>query len=960
RLSELDYLTAVERRELLEDWSVGPSKGLLSRLDAPVTSLFEAQVAKTPQAPAVTFLDGPTWTYRELNERANAFARWFGQHGVERGDRVAILAESSLDRLAAIVGTLKAGAAYVPVSPSGPPARIQEILADCQAKMVWTGQFEPSSPADKDLSTGLSTELSPDDLAYIIYTSGSTGRPKGVAVSHRSLWHLVESQLKAFHIDASSRVLQFASLDFDASVSEIFTALLSGARLYLAPRRVLVPSHELMTLLKRWSITTVTFPPSVLSQLQHAELPALRTLIVAGEPCPAELVTRWAPGRRFLNAYGPTEVTVCATVAEVQSDGRKPPIGRAIGDARVYVLDASRRPVAIGVTGELYVAGPGVARGYWNRNDLTSASFMEDGLGAGRMYRTGDLARFLPNGELDFVGRGDHQVKLRGFRVELGEVESALRRDGGLISAAVVVDGDRLAACIVPKDTPKYEWWPSIAEYFVYDDLAYHAMSSDERRNDSYRGALAQCVPGKVVVEVGTGPEVLLSRLCIEAGARKAYAIELMPESYKKAVARVEELGLGDRIEVLLGDATQITLPEAPDVCVSEIVGAIGGSEGAAAILNAMRQNLAGNQEFIPLRSTTMYAPVQLPAELLGNLAFGPLAARYVEKIFAQVGNPFDLRVCVKGLDHSHLLGAPQVFEDLDFRVFTEPETRHRAVHRIARHGRLDGFLVWLTLDTGYGSPIDILEHEHCWLPVFLPAFDSLDVQEGDSIEAVAGALLSQTKHPAYFVEGTLRRQAHGTLPFRYDSPRHGRAFRASPFYRRLFSDSRVPRIEPFDEATLSHQLRQYLPEYMIPDTFVRLEELPLLPSGKLDRRKLASQVRRHRSLARDSLTAPRSRVERSIAHIWKDVLQLPRVGIQTNFFEQGGHSLLLLRVQDRVQEELGITVSVTDLFNYPTVEALAQRLTTPTLASHDDPDSRATARRQALAQMAARRNDTP
>ena len=329
-----------------------------------------------------------------------------------------------------------------------------------------------------------------------------------------------------------------------------------------------------------------------------------------------------------------------------------------------------------------------------------------------------------------------------------------------------------------------------------------------------------------------------------------------------------------------------------------------------------------------------------------------------MEKIFEQVGRPFDLRVCVKGLDRSHLLGEPQVFEDLDFRAFAEPEVRHETTHRIARDGRLDGFLVWLTLDTGGGAPLDILEHEHCWLPVFFPAFDGVEVRAGDRIDAVAGAVLTDGAHPDYFVEGTLHRSGADPRPFRYESPRHGRAFQASPFYARMFGDGIVPRVEAFDAATLKQRLRQYVPEYMVPEAFVQLERLPLMPSGKLDRRGLPS----HASPApRVAFTPPRNDVERSIAGIWKDILQLGDVGLQTNFFDQGGHSLLLLRVQDRVKGELGIDVSVTDLFNHPTVEALAQRLTAEVPVnevpvSHDEGKTRAAARRQALGQMAARR----
>jgi amino acid adenylation domain-containing protein len=355
---------------------------------------------------------------------------------------------------------MKAGAAYVPLDPSTPKARLDEMIADCGASLVL--EVIVADGADDD---NLPDTAAPENLAYIIYTSGSTGRPKGVAVEHRSLQHLVEAQIDAFRIDRDSRVLQFASLSFDASVSEIFTALLAGATLFMAPRQTLVPSRELIALMRRWKITTVTFPPSVLSQLPADELPSLRTLVSAGEACTADLVARWAPGRLFFNAYGPTEVTVCATIGEVRADGTKPTIGTAMGDARVYVLDPQLRPVAIGVPGELCVGGPGVARGYWRRPELTVAAFVRDPFSdeqGARMYRTGDLVRRLPDGQLEFLGRRDEQVKIRGFRIEPGEIETALKADGSVRGAAVVArtdeaGGTRLAAYVVPVDRQSFD-----------------------------------------------------------------------------------------------------------------------------------------------------------------------------------------------------------------------------------------------------------------------------------------------------------------------------------------------------------------------------------------------------------------------------------------------------------------------------------------------------------------------
>lgn len=1021
QLADLDYVTAPERRQLIEHFSRAPAAAAVAefRTDEglPVSRLFEAQVEKSPDAPAATFAgpDGDaTLTYRELNDHANALARRLRALGVGPEERVVICMEPSLIRLACVLAVLKAGGAYIPLDTSSPQSFLRSMIADCGARVLLTEthladsllecgashiitsddarQLAATSAAAAAAegrggagSGNLENEAAPDNLAYMIYTSGSTGRPKGVAVTHRSLRHLVEAQVESFRIEPQSRVLQFASLSFDGSVSEIFTALLCGAQLFSAPRRVLAPSRDLLSLLESRGITIVTIPPSALAALPASELPSLKTLVSAGEACPPELAARWSKNRRFLNAYGPTEGTVCATVAEVASTHHgKPPIGRAIGAARVYILDAQLRPVAVGVSGELHIGGPGVARGYWNRPDLTASSFIPDpfaGEAGARMYRTGDAARFLPNGEIEFLGRRDDQVKVRGFRIELTEVEAALRKDGSLRDVAVVTAGDsaqdrRLVAYVVPADgggdhdAPPAEWWPSIAEFFVYDELAYYAMTSDERRNESYRAAIREKVRDRIVVEVGTGPEALLARFCAEAGARRVYAIEMLAETFAKARQRVAELGLDDRIEVIHGDATRVTLPVAADVCVSEIVGAIGGSEGAAVILNEVRRRLLGDvAEMIPSRSTTMYAPVQLPEALLGELGFHPLPARYVAKIFEEVGHPFDLRLCVRGLNRSHLLAEPQVFEDLDFRSLVKVEASHSANHRIERDGRLDGFLVWLTLDTGAGERIDILENEHSWLPVFFPVLDAgVRVSAGDVIEARCGtALCEDGCHPDYFIEGTLLRQGREPIPFRHYAPHHERAYRSSPFYRKFFKgDTTVPLLEqksassparPLDVSALKRKLRERLPEYMMPSEFVQLERLPLTPGGKLDRRALpqASATRAMRGGAQT--TPPRSEAERLIARIWQELLQPGDVGLQTNFFDQGGHSLLLLKVQDGIRAETGVELPVTDLFKYPTVETLArhlgqqqERARRGTVDEGDDDRRLASARREIIA----------
>ncbi|HYH19580.1 MAG TPA: amino acid adenylation domain-containing protein [Azospirillum sp.] len=1011
-LGALDPLPAAERALLLEAWSRNP-EGVAAdcRLpDLPVSRLFEERVRRAPGAPAALFAgpDGDgggdrALTYAELNASANRLARRLTALGVGPERRVAIGMEPSLARLVAVLAVLKAGGAYVPLDPAFPRELLHELVDDCGAVVVLAdaalaptlagcaaahllildeGLTEAAGLPDDDLPDA----AAPEHAAYLIYTSGSTGRRKGVLVAHRSLRLLVEAQVDAFRIREGGRVLQFASFSFDASVSEIFTALLAGATLCMAPREALLPSAGMVRLLERWRIDTVTLPPSVLARLPDGGLPDLRTLVVAGEACPADLAARWAPGRRFLNAYGPTETTVCASIAVVEPDGRKPPIGHPSGDTRVYVLDGDLNPVPAGVPGHLHVGGPGVSRGYAGRPALTAAAFIPDPFGGepgARLYRTGDLARFREDGAIEYLGRLDEQIKIRGIRIEPGEVEGVLRAEPGVREAAVLAvgegDGRSLVAFVVPDSAGPaarpQEWWPSIAEFFVYDELAYHAMTSDERRNDAYRAAIGAMVPGRVVLEVGTGPEALLSRFCAEAGARKVYAIEKLEDSFERATARVRELGLEDRITVIHGDATSVTLPEPAEVCVSEIVGAIGGSEGSAVIMNGVRPLLAPGALMIPPRSTTLYAPVQLPDALLRRPGFGPLAGRYVRRIFDEVGYPFDVRLCVRGLDRSHLLAEPRPFEDFDYRGPVDPEYRYEAEFACRRDGRFDGFLVWLTLDTGGGELIDILDHEHCWLPVFFPAFHpGRGVRAGDRIDAACGAVLCEDGlHTDYYIEGILHRSGHEPAGFRHDSPHHARAFRANPFHRDVFRDGGIPLAEAAGPAEgqgggLRDRLRDRLPAALVPSAVLTLDRLPLTPSGKLDRRALEALAAGRGTAGAEALAPPRDATEATVARVWQEVLKLEGIGLQTNFFDQGGHSLLLLEVQDRLHQETGVQVDVTDLFKYPTVEGLAGRMNQlrdrrdagppearPAVAAPAMAQARASARQEALERRRAR-----
>ncbi|WGV25102.1 amino acid adenylation domain-containing protein [Halotia branconii] len=426
--------------------------------DKTLVDLFEQQVEKHPHNLAL-FFASQQLTYQQLNQKANQLAHYLIQnHQIKPDTLIGICVERSLEMIIGVLGILKAGAAYVPIDPNYPQERIKFMLEDSGISVLLTQSFlldklplnnrENSQiicldeeNLTEELTTNLNPQSKPDNLAYIIYTSGSTGKPKGVMIEHRGLLNLTLVVERLLQIQPQSRVLQFASLSFDASIWEIASTLGAGACLYLAKKETLLPSQDLVNFLTEHKISHFSSSPSILSLLPQATLPDWQILVTGGEACATELVTKWAKERRFFNCYGPTESTVCASIALCQPNGEKPLIGKPISNIRIYILDAHNQPLPPGIPGELCIAGVGLARGYLNRPELTAQKFIEINLcgKTERIYKTGDLARWDKNGNLEYLGRIDEQVKLRGLRIELAEIESLLLQHSSVKEAVVTL-----------------------------------------------------------------------------------------------------------------------------------------------------------------------------------------------------------------------------------------------------------------------------------------------------------------------------------------------------------------------------------------------------------------------------------------------------------------------------------------------------------------------------------------
>ncbi|QYX31920.1 non-ribosomal peptide synthetase [Sphaerospermopsis torques-reginae] len=481
RIGQIPLITASQQK-LLGEWNQTERETTQSQC---IHKVFELQVELTPDAIAVE-QDGKKLTYRELSDRANKIAHYLQSLGVKPETLVGICVDRSLEMIAGLLGILKAGGAYVPIDPAYPQERISEIIADTQLGILLTqnrfqekltGYSRQTICLDTDW-TKIATQSPANpvsdvqlhNLAYIIYTSGSTGKPKGVMIEHRSMLNFVTTAIDEYGINAQDQVLQFASVCFDTSIEEIFPCLAVGATLVLRTEEMLNSSDDFWRCCQKWQLTVLDLPTAYWHQLvtelqpQNSPIPgSLRTVIIGGEEVHLEKVQHWhnctahlSPAPQLFNSYGPTEATVVTTLERLTPSNTSVSIGKPISNAQVYVLDQYQQPVPIGVPGELHIGGAGLARGYWQRPELTAEKFIENTEG-NRLYKTGDLVKLRRDGSLEYLGRVDNQVKIRGFRIELGEIETVLRQHPQVSQAVVIAHQEttgqkRLVAYFVPQN----------------------------------------------------------------------------------------------------------------------------------------------------------------------------------------------------------------------------------------------------------------------------------------------------------------------------------------------------------------------------------------------------------------------------------------------------------------------------------------------------------------------------
>ncbi|MCI9140563.1 MAG: amino acid adenylation domain-containing protein [Lachnospiraceae bacterium] len=456
KIKHIKMLTQVEYNKLFHEFNEVHGDEYDNRM---FIDAFEEIVDKFGHHIAVS-MNNERETYGSFNEKANQIGRYLQSMGAKKGDCVALCLNKSIKTMEVLIAILKIGCVYVPMDPEYPMNRINYILTETKANIVFAednwkqkgvGCPDCKIVTIKNLEENMNRfshenihiKIFPNDLAYIIFTSGTTGKPKGVMIEHIGICNMVKGLNEGWGVRKDSKVLQFASLSFDASIAEIFIALLSGGELVLKSKNEIMPGGDLERVLVEEEITEVILTPSVLMLTNPKKISKLRTVLSAGESCNKAVVEKWGSGRRFVNAYGPTESTVCASYKLCDpSDAENITIGKAILGTKLYILDNDLNPVPIGMPGELCISSIGLARGYFNRPDITDEKFVHNTIDKNafnKIYRTSDIARFTKDGYIKFCGRKDNQVKIRGFRIEIDEVENILNKCDGVKEAAVII-----------------------------------------------------------------------------------------------------------------------------------------------------------------------------------------------------------------------------------------------------------------------------------------------------------------------------------------------------------------------------------------------------------------------------------------------------------------------------------------------------------------------------------------
>ena len=871
--------------------------------------LIEAQAWRTPGQVAVVF-EQERLTYGELDRRADTLAHRLRRLGVGPDQLVGLFVDRSLEMVVGILGILKAGAAYVPIDATYPPERIAFMLADANVSVLLTQRSLVAS-----LPTGVAEAVCLDafdwsdsaaprqdgsgvqagNLAYVIYTSGSTGRPKGVCIEHRSIVNYVLGVAERLQFEPGMNHATVSTIAADLGNTVIFPALATGGCLHVISRERAENQALLSEYFSREQIDVLKIVPSHLAALQTGKNPERvmprRRLILGGEASRLDWIERLrasSPSCEIYNHYGPTETTVGVLTYHVGPQvPRTPsgtlPLGRPLPNSRIYLLDGGGQPVPIGDKGELCVGGPGVARGYLNRPDQTAERFVPDPFfpeAGGRLYRSGDVARVLPDGDIEFCGRIDDQVKIHGYRIEPGEIEGALRGQGGVRDAVVLAreeesGGKELVAYVVPKRAQQ-PLWSGKALHLLPDGAPVAHLNKNETDYiyneifvlQAYLRHGITIDDGDCIVDAGANIglfTVFASRL-----ARNLRIVSFEPNPAAFACLAANAAAWGTAVKCLpLG---------------------LSHESGSAELTFFEGLSLLSG----------FYADAETEREVVKSYVFNQQAASpNDERLAAEIGDLIDDRL----------------------RARTVSAQLRTLSSVIAEEGidRID--LLKINVEK---SELDVLRGlaSGDWPRIRQMV---IEVDQRENLESIT-TLLEGHGFEVLVEQDPLLRKTD--LCYVY-------AIRPSPTGSRLVRqqapDAHVRSLPPVDEAivtpaTLRKHLRDRLPPYMIPAAFVLMEALPLTANGKIDRQALPTVSDEQRQPAPE-FVRPLTETEKALAAIWTELLQLEKIGITDDFFDLGGHSLLAIQMVSRIRDVFAVECQTRTVFEHPTLAALARVL---------------------------------
>jgi amino acid adenylation domain-containing protein/FkbM family methyltransferase len=919
-VEQLPVMPEAERRQVMYEWNATHREYEREKC---VHELFEEQAERAPEAVAAVFED-EVLSYGELNRRANQLAHYLRGLGVGPDARVGICLERSLEMVVGLLAMLKAGGAYVPLDAGYPAERLGQMIADARMPVIVTherllervsaeGAHEVCLDRDSEAIARASEEnlvsgVSPENLAYVIYTSGSTGRPKGAGVFHRGFVNLLSWYLNEFVLSASDRVLLVSSFSFDLTQKNIFAPLIAGGRLYLSAPGYYDAAAIRQEIYER-EITLLNCTPSAFyplingaDQNAHFQLASLRRLFLGGEPISLRNLSSWLASPHFraeiVNTYGPTECTDVSAFHRLNramaSSSSSAPIGKPILNTRLAIVARNLNLLPIGVVGELCVMGDGAGAGYLNDPALTAAKFLPDPFSdepGGRLYKTGDLARYLPDGNIEFLGRVDHQVKVRGFRIELEEIETALEQHPAVGRAAVVTkeftpEDIRLIAYLAPDETRartvrqllRFEREGRLNGHHRYE-LPNGLMIMHKNKSETdfvYREIFEEEVylkhgialgEGACVFDVGANIGLFMIFMNRRFRNPTIYAFEPIPPIFDTLSLNAELHSVDAKLFKLglAGEARSEVFTYFPHV----------------SIISGRHTDIVKEKETVKTFLLNQQSSGAEARELSDAMINELLADRLHREQFICKVKTLSEVIREQGVEQIDLLKIDVEKSEFDVLAGISEEDWPKIRQVIIEVHDNDGRL----------SLIRSLLELHGF---------SLAIEQDTTLKDTG----------LYNVYAVREAEAHILA----DGD-------CKPSYE-------AARVWSNPEA-LIRDVRQWLldklPEYMTPSAFALLEELPLTPNGKLDRKRLPAPERDVYAVA--GYEAPVGEIETALAEIWGKTLRLDQVGRRDNFFELGGHSLIAASMISRVRSEIGIEMPFRSIFEAPTLEAFADRI---------------------------------